>query len=436
MISRRGASTGADTHADRAAGLLRTLARGFGAAFSSGAVDGQAWETTLAEHTEPYATALVLRDAGLGADALARLAVATWQRWAGAANDDIDELAATPEQVPAILIETLTAQPQAARDALASFTAEDLALLFGPDIDQRGVLGLLLASADPRLGPADDAERSVVNVVRFLAGHQALATAAVRDGLGAYVGPYLENLLGASDLAGYPARRWDLGGGDPIAVLGWIPRSPVAAASLEAYLDAIVAARFGELAAVGPFDDQLVHHLGAIAGAVDRMIGDARVLAAEQRNEIWQATADTIAGFLSMATVSSLDLVGIGASKLVNAAVASGVMWVFDQWQANGGAGAPAPVEAVVAAEGDTVEQQRGRREAAYLGAVFAAGRAAATMPASATPPPFDPAEPYLVTRNRWVAGATDPADAAARQQLWRAAEAFDAGMSAPLSRF
>ena len=56
-------------------------------------------------------------------------------------------------------------------------------------------------------------------------------------------------------------------------------------------------------------------------------------------------------------------------------------------------------------------------------------------MPASAAPPPYDPDEPYLVTRNRWLAAAS-PADRAARQQLWDAAEAFDAGVSSALSRY
>jgi hypothetical protein len=56
-------------------------------------------------------------------------------------------------------------------------------------------------------------------------------------------------------------------------------------------------------------------------------------------------------------------------------------------------------------------------------------------MPPSAAPPSFDPAEPYLVTRNRWLAAST-PADRAARQALWDAAEAFDAGMSGALNRY
>jgi hypothetical protein len=67
---------------------------------------------------------------------------------------------------------------------------------------------------------------------------------------------------------------------------------------------------------------------------------------------------------------------------------------------------------------------------------VFSAAVSAGTMPASATPPPYEPDEPYLATRNRWLGAAADPTDAAARQRLWQAAEAFDAGMSGALNPY
>ncbi len=119
-----------------------------------------------------------------------------------------------------------------------------------------------------------------------------------------------------------------------------------------------------------------------------------------------------------------------------SASLSSGLAWVFRRWQANGELGAPAPVAETVAAQGDRIEQRRGRREAGYLAAVFSAALSAGTMPGSAAPPVYDAEEPYLVTRNRWVAGASGPADAAARQRLWQAAEAFDAGMSGALNPY
>ena len=101
----------------------------------------------------------------------------------------------------------------------------------------------------------------------------------------------------------------------------------------------------------------------------------------------------------------------------------------------SGPPGVGADVPAVVAAEGDRIEERRGRREAAYLAAVFGAARSAGTMPASAAPPPYDPDESYLTTRNRWLAAA-GPGDSAARQRPWDAAESFDAGMSGALLRY
>jgi len=120
---------------------------------------------------------------------------------------------------------------------------------------------------------------------------------------------------------------------------------------------------------------------------------------------------------------------------VISLSVDAGVAWVLGRWRAAGGPGAPVPVGDAVAAEGDTVEQRRGRREAAYLAALFAVGRSTGAIPESAAPPAFDPSEPYLVTRNRWLSAA-GPADAAARQELWQAADDFDAGMSASLNRF
>jgi hypothetical protein len=139
---------------------------------------------------------------------------------------------------------------------------------------------------------------------------------------------------------------------------------------------------------------------------------------------------------ITTGAITAFNVAGLGASKLINVSVETGVTWLLDRWEAGGGPGTPTPVTTAVAAEGDSIEQRRGRREAAYLGAIFAFGRSTGALPASAAPPAFDPSEPYLVTRNRWLANASGPSDAAARRQLWQAAEDFDAGMSASLNRF
>jgi hypothetical protein len=272
----------------------------------------------------------------------------------------------------------------------------------------------------------------MVNVLGFLAHHKDLAGASrVTDGLGAYAGPYLEHLLGACDGAAYRARRWDLRGAEPTALLGWIARSPVAAASIESYLDAIVVTRFSELATGPAPDDALVHHLGAIAGAVDAMVADGRVLRAEQRNAIWQGTLDGFASVATNVVTSWLPGGGIATSRPIGLSMEAGLALLLG----SGPPGVGVDVPAVVAAEGDRIEQRRGRREAAYLAAVFGAARSAGTMPASAAPPAYDPDEPYLTTRNRWLAAAA-PDDASHRRRLWEAAEAFDAGMSGALVRY
>jgi hypothetical protein len=306
-------------------------------------------------------------------------------------------------------------------------------VLFGASVDTTDVLRVLLVSADPRVGAADDVERSMVRVLGFLAHHQDLAGAAgVTDGLGTYAGPYLEHLLGASDGAAYPARPWDLGDDDGVTLVGWIARSSVAAASLEAYLDVIVVRRLGDLAADPGFDGALVHHLGAVAGAVDAMVADGNVLRAEDRNAIWQVTLDGVSNLAGTLITNGLPGGGVAVSRLIGTTLDTGLAWLLPS-------GPPGltlvDVPAVVAAEGDRIEERRGRREAAYLATVFGAARSAGAMPASAAPPPYDPDEPYLVTRNRWLAAAS-PADRAARQQLWDAAEAFDAGVSSALSRY
>jgi len=233
-IAARGASGEATAHADRAAGLLQLLAAGMGAARRAGTIDATAWDAQLAERTDPYGTALVLQAAGLAAADLGALAAAAWRRWGQRAGDGLDERAATDQQAPAILLAALAANPLAARRALEAFDDEDLGVLFGGSIDPTGVLAVLLASADPRIGGADDIERSMANVLGFLVGHEEQAGASgVLDGLGAYAGPYLEHLLGACDGASYPARRWNLHGHEPTELVGWIARTEVAAASLE-----------------------------------------------------------------------------------------------------------------------------------------------------------------------------------------------------------
>jgi hypothetical protein len=428
-VAARGASSEATAQADRARTLLDTLAAAWGGAQRAGDLAATAWPAELAERIDPYAIALVVRAAGLAADDLALLAAAAWRGWGGEPGAGIDNGADADNQAPAILLAALAAQPVAARRTLEAFDDDDFSLLFGTSIDPAGVLPVLLASADPRVGTPDEVEHSMVAVLGFLSHHQELAAGAMADGLGTYAGPYLEHLLGACDGARYPARRWDLRGDEPTELVGWIARSPVAAASLEAYLDAIVVGRFSQLAAGPAVDGTLLHHLGAVAGAVDAMVADADVLRATQRNAIWQNVVEGASSVAGTVVTGGFTSAGIVLSRLISDTLDTGLTWMF----ASAPLTSPLDVPAVIAAEGDRIEERRGRREAAYLAAAF--GRSAATMPASAAPPPYNPDEPYLVTRNRWLAAAS-PADRAARQQLWDAAEAFDAGMSGSLSRY
>jgi len=190
-------------------------------------------------------------------------------------------------------------------------------------------------------------------------------------------------------------------------------------------------ARSAELAAGRPVDGAAAHDLGAVAGAVDAMVADGRMLRAEQRNAIWHGIIGTVTSLVATVATGGMASGGVASSRLIGSALDYGLAWMLGPWSpARSG-----EADAVVAAEGDRIEARRGRREAAYLAAVFTAARSAGTMPASAAPPPYQPDEPYLATRNRWLASA-GPADTAARQQLWNVAEAFDAGMSSALNRY
>src|SRR5262249_35586224 len=119
---------------------------------------------------------------------------------------------------------------------------------------------------------------------------------------------------------------------------------------------------------------------------------------------------------------------------LLNQAVADGVGVLRDTWQANGWTGAPPPAATVAGRERAEIGEREDRRQAEYVAALFAGGGAAGTKPAAAGPPPGVPGESYLTTRNRWVGGATGPEDAAARQALWRAAQAYEGGVNRALS--
>ncbi len=206
-VALQGSSPEATVRAAAATLVLGALAAGVGPAQRAGAIDTRVWDDQLAEHTDPYAAALVVRVAGMAAADLAVVALAAWRRWDARTGDDTDELAAAGEQAPAILLAALATQPLAARRVLEQFDLDDFGLLFSPSlggadgtdsIDSNAVLAVLLASADPTVGDADDVERSMVNVLGFLAGHQHLATASgVSAGLGAY----------ARALPGAPRRR-------------------------------------------------------------------------------------------------------------------------------------------------------------------------------------------------------------------------------------
>jgi hypothetical protein len=406
--------------------VLALLAAGFGTAFRTGSIERAAWEDQLAGDTDPYATALVLERAGLAGDALLRSATATWNRWRTAPNTGLDSGVGPASQTLPIVIQALTTDPVAARRFIESIDEDDLWSLFGGiDVPPAVALPFLLASVDPHSGPPAAMERSVVKVLTFLGERrrQQLVPPELDDGLGAYVGPYLEQLLGAADTSGYPYARWSLGEDEAAALVAGVARNKASAASLLVFLDALVLTRFAEFVAAGPVDGVRLDHLGGVAGLTERLVADARHDVAEEQTAGWNAAWSLLGSKVS--PVAAL-FPGPGT---VSRAVSYGVGYLGDVWRRHGWAAAPPDPDAVADQQQTDIVRREDRREAALMAGLYAAGRATGAIPASTPPPPpAAPGEPYNRSRMAWRQGATGEDDAEARDTLWQACEDFEAG--------
>jgi hypothetical protein len=406
--------------------ILAVLAAGFGAAFRAGTLDRAAWERQLTDGTDPYATALVLERAALPTDALLRLATAAWTRWRAAPNIAIDGGVAPATQArPAVIITALAADPLAARRFVETLGEDDLwSLLTGIDVPPTVALPFLLASADSRVGPPADVERSMVAVLTFLhhRRREGLVPDELGDGLGAFVGPYLEQLLGADDVSGYPHGRWSLSEHEAATLVGGVARNKASAASLLVFVDALAVTRFAEFVAAGPVDGAALQHLGALAGRTERLVADARHDVAEEQAAAWTAVWSLLGS-----NVGPLARVPGGAA--VNKAVGYGVNYLGDVWRRHGWVGAPPdPNELAVRQQADIVGREDSRL-ANLLAGMYAAGRATGAVPATtAPPPPVQPRQGYDRTSLSWRRQATDEQDADARESLWQAAMDFEAG--------
>jgi hypothetical protein len=406
--------------------VLALLATGFGAAFRAGSIKRAAWEDQLTGASDPYATALVLERAGLVGDALLRLATATWNRWRAAPHNALDSGVGPATQTLPIVIQALTADPVAARRFIESLEEDDLwALLGGVDVPPTVALPLLLASADPHSGPPAEMERSMVTVLTFLdeRRRQQLLPPELGDGLGAYAGPYLEQLLGATDTSGYPYARWSLGEEEAAALVAGVARSKASAASLVVFLDALVLTRFAEFVAAGPIDGVLLDHLGGVAGLTERLVADARHDVAEEQTAGWNAAWSLLGSKVS--PVAAL----FPGPGMISRAVSYGVSYLGDVWRRHGWVAAPPDPDALAAGQQTDIVRREDQREAVLMAGLYAAGRTTGAVPASTPPPPpAAPGEPYNRTRMAWRQGATDDEDAEARDTLWQACEDFEAG--------
>jgi len=406
--------------------VLARLAAGFGTAFRAGSIERGAWEHQLAGGTDPYATALVLERAGLAGDALLRLATATWNRWRAAPNTGLDSGVGPATQTLPIVVRALTTDPVAARRFIESTDEVDLWSLFGGiDVPPAIALPFLLASADPHSGPPAEMERSMVKVLTFLdeRRRQQLVPPELDEGLGAYVGPYLEQLLGAADTSGYPYTRWPLGEDEAAALVAGVARNKASAASVLVLLDALVLTRFAQFVSAGPADGVLLDHLGGVAGLTERLVADARHDVAEEQTAGWNAAWSLLGSKVS--PVAAL-FPGPGT---VSRAVSYGVSYLGDVWRRHGWAAAPPDPDAVSDQQQSDIVRREDRREAALMAGLYAAGRATGAIPASTPPPPpAAPGEPYNRSRMAWRQGATDEEDAEARDTLWQACEDFEAG--------
>ena len=406
--------------------VLALLAAGFGAAFGAGSIERDVWERRLADDTDPYATALVLERAGLAGDALLQVATAAWRRWRAAPNNDMGAGLALAAQTPSIVVVALAKDPVSARGFIESLDdADHWTVLGGIDVPATTALALLLASADPRSGPPAAMEASMVKVLTFLheRRRQSLVPPDLDEGLGAYAGPYLEQLLGAADTSGYPHARWALDEDAAAALVKGVARNKASAASLLVLVDAIVVTRFAQFVAAGPVDGPLLHHLGELAGTTERLVADARHDVATEQTAAWNAAWSLLGS--KVGPVAAV----IPGPGMVSRAVSYGVGYLGDVWRQHGWVAAPPDPEALGRQQQDDMVRREDQHEAALMAGLYAAGRASGAIPAT-TPPPPAPTwhEPYDRTRMAWRNAATDEDDAAVRDLLWQAGEDFEAG--------
>lgn len=419
----RGGAHGAEA-AERA---VAALAAGFGAAHRAGTIDQPAWERELTDDTDPYATALVLGHAGLTGDVLTRLAKAAWDRWRAAPNVGIDSGVGPSSQALPLVVKALATDPLAARAFVEHLTDDDLWSLFGGiDVPPRLVAPLLLASSDPRSGSPADVERSMLAVLRFIHehGNQALMASEVYDCLGAYAGPYVEYLLGADDGSGYPYTRWSISEDEAGAIVHGVARNRTAAAGLLVFVDAIVVTRFAQFISAGPVDGPVIDHLGALAGRVDRLVADAHLEVAKDQTVVWNWAWGVLVGRVGTTILTAALPGNVVTSALITNAVSSGIAELGKIWQENGWLGAPESLDDVFAQEQAAISTREDQRLAGLMTGLYAAGRASGAIPATTPPPPA----PGIEDRNTWRREATEQ-DAAAREAIWRAAEAFEAGV-------
>jgi hypothetical protein len=216
--------------ADRADALLALLARSWGLAYATEAVDRRAWDAALAE-ADAFAVAHLLDRSALPARPLADLVDRVLVAWCfGEAPCTIERHAPAGQRTPEVLLGALARDPDAARRLLAEWEDDALDLLIGWEPDAVGPLLVAASTGDP---DADTAEtgRLVGKVLEYLWANQEVAGRAgpsgsrLIDWLGALVGPWQLHLLARSPGWAWPAL-------DTAAVVRWIASSRPSADAL------------------------------------------------------------------------------------------------------------------------------------------------------------------------------------------------------------
>jgi hypothetical protein len=414
----------AGTGAGRAAQqLLASLARGLGAAYCDGGIVRSSWAGALANTMDPYAAALIVRDAGLDTDALVRLVPAIWQRWSMSRRDGIDDVVMPAAATPALLLETLTSDGDAGRRVLAAWPYDRLDQILAADLGDGILPAFLLASTDHGTAPAAEVEASMVAVLSYLDEHKDLAgRGALSPAMGAYAGPYLESVVGAHDGAAYPAPAWDWRGRDTVELVRWMASDAHAARDIEAWIDALVSMRTMQLAAAPGFVDPSLVHLGQIAGSVDRALADAAMRDAAARVQIWSALWGLLSSRAANAVNGALGVTGMAAYG-VTMATATAIGVAADAWARNGWPGAPPDLGRLIDAERRVVANRNGDRQAVLVHIAFQAALAAGTLRPADEPPPYTGGD-YLPALTAWAGTSPSPG----RRRLWELASAISHG--------